>query len=949
MKRYLLLLSALSCGYAYAAYDYQINTTSPIDYNWNDIVWTSETETTQNRDRYYFDINNTESSAIRIQNGETIVLDSAAMYVRQYTNLLIGGDDDTKTSTLHITDTGKDTFIEQCNRSQIVVNKNGVLQLDGNKGIRFWTPQSTASDPDKVHILVDGGTVIAGGFGSNGGGSEQGKVLFRNGATLQRNIEANPLNFQNNTSFVFDNSTYNVWNKDASQNNGFGNHVINTAANNQNMHIDVVFDNGSVVNGLGVVNEGKTAVEYYNFVDPIPTSGLSGADLTLQIGTMTAADIYFNFSLLNGSKLSAKGVRLGNENGASAVGTYTFKMQGDSAERTAILANSGGTTVDISNYDGSDSAYTLNFLMNGNAVYNSRGNFVVGNAYGSNTRFSFRSGTANFSITGENNTFNAGRLYMLNNADRNEIESCANASFFFGVNDGSASAAATNSAMNVGGISVYNGYDTNAKVVIGGATNTFTTTANFEFYGFRYESEGSSKATIELTDNIAVTTSSGLAMYNYASGKNEFIVSNGANVSIGGVALRAYNETAWDYENPYTAVSSIIIDGATFTTSNNWDFGTGASGLTQVILKGDGATLTSNAQMNLNYAGTDSRKFLVSMEGTNGTLDAKLNFNFHGKMTEDESGGIGGYYLSMTGSGNTLSVGGGLNFNNSESTGGTYQIYSKSDSAEAKNYIIVNQNEFNLQGYYKSDLDPDEDEQSTTKTQLILAGNTELKRANDSRYTIKLGEFSGRQFWGGDLLLEVNGSGNKLYIDGLYVGNGARLAGEDRVRIVGGGSVIDVNSFRMMRGNAEVGTSWANPVGGVLEYQIDSKGISTIVINNGINNALNGALIIDFSALADVQCINEKYVLMSSSPNIKNNLEQYWIDFANNTVKDTDLVNVISSGAADEDIRFAYEQNTETNYYDFVIYYTANVPEPATCAAVFGALALAFAAYRRRK
>ena len=88
---------------------------------------------------------------------------------------------------------------------------------------------------------------------------------------------------------------------------------------------------------------------------------------------------------------------------------------------------------------------------------------------------------------------------------------------------------------------------------------------------------------------------------------------------------------------------------------------------------------------------------------------------------------------------------------------------------------------------------------------------------------------------------------------------------------------------------------------------------------------------------------------MSSSPNIKNNLEQYWIDFANNTVKDTDLVNVISSGAADEDIRFAYEQNTETNYYDFVIYYTANVPEPATCAAVFGALALAFAAYRRRK
>lgn len=942
MKRYLFILSALACGHAYAAYDYQINTTSPIDYNWNDIVWTSEKETTEARDRYYFDINNTESANIRIQNGETIVLDSATIYVRGYTNLLIGGDDDTKTSTLRITDTGKDTFIEQCNRSQIVVNKNGVLQIDGNKGIRFWTPQSTASDPDKVHILVDGGTVITGGISSNGGGNDQGKILFRNGATLQRNIQENPMGLNNNESLVFDNSTYNVWNKDSSQNNGFGNHVINIGANNNNMHIDYVFDNGSIVNGLGVVNEGKTAVEYYNFVDPIPTSGFNGADLTLQVSTMTAADSYFNFSLLNGSKLSAKGVRLGNENGASAVGTYTFKMQGDSAERTAILANSGGTTVDISNYDGTDSAYKMNFLMKGNALYNSRGNFVVGNAYGGNTRFSFRSGELNIAITGNNNTFNASRLYMLNNAHSNDIKSRANASFIFGVADGSSEPVATNSAMNIGGINVYTGYDTKATVRIGGSTNTFTTTGGFEFYGYQYEGSGSAKGTLEFTNGISFTTNQGLRMDNYVSGTNEFILSNGASATIGGVKFNAYDNSG------STAVSSIIVDGATLTTSNNWDFDGGASGLAQIILKGDGATLTSNAQMNLNQSGTGSRKFLVSMEGTNGTLEAKQNFNFNGTMTDATADS--GYFVSMTGSGNTLktgTTGGGFNINNSNSISGTYKIYSKSDSATAKNYIIMNQGELNLQGYYKSDLDPEQDPKSTAKMQLILAGNTELARLDGSRYTIKLGEYSERQFWGGDLLLEVNGSGNKLYIENLYVGNGYRLAGEDRVRIVGGGSVIDVNKLRMMRG-AE--TSLENPVGGVLEYQLDDTGISPIVINNGIDNQLSGILKVDFTGMQG-NYQDERFVLMTAKvSNLETYLSQYWYDF--NLETPLENMDIIARGLEDESYTFAVEDSsTLSGYKDFVVYYTgtAVIPEPSTCAAILGALALAFAAYRRRK
>ncbi|MBO7520613.1 MAG: PEP-CTERM sorting domain-containing protein, partial [Opitutales bacterium] len=397
-----------------------------------------------------------------------------------------------------------------------------------------------------------------------------------------------------------------------------------------------------------------------------------------------------------------------------------------------------------------------------------------------------------------------------------------------------------------------------------------------------------------------------------------------------------------------TAVSSVIVDGATLTTSNNWDFDSGASGLAQIILKGDGATIISNAQMNLNYAGSGSRKLLISMEGTNGTLEAKQNFNFNGTMTDATADG--GYFLSMTGSGNTLktgTTGGGFNINNSNSTGGTYKIYSKSDSAAAKNYIIMNQGELNLQGYYKSDLDPEQDPKSTAKTQLILAGNTELARLDGSRYTIKLGEYSGRQFWGGDLLLEVNGSGNKLYIDGLYVGNGARLAGEDRVRIVGGGSTIDVNTFRMMRGAT---TSLANPVGGVLEYQLDDTGISPIVINAGINGQLNGILKVDFTGMQG-NYENERFVLMSAKvSNLENYISQYWYDFLGESPLDN--MEIIARELEDESYTFAVENSsTLSGYKEFVVYYTgtAIIPEPSTYAAILGALALAFAAYRRRK
>ena len=924
MKNYLFLLSALAAMPAFGQiYDYNFSTSLPTDIDWDDIGWTA-TETTQNRDRYYVNINNAESANVYVRGGATVnIADNASMYLQNDTRLIIGDAEGSTVSTMHfIADGSKDTFLEITGRSSVLVNKNGVLSIDANRPIRWWNASNTLPD-DFESFVVDGGTVN-GNFNTNNNPGPV-NIIFKNGATLNRNTEANPLQLQGKSTFTFDNSTYNVWNVNATQNNGFGNHSMNTAADNHDYRETVTLTNGSIWNGAGVVAD--NAVTYYDFSSDITSSGMSGADLTLQLGRATSADSYFDFKLLNGSKISAKNVMFGSNDGTRGqqmMGSLTFEMQGTSGN-ISTLAAFGGTNMNLSRASGSD--WTNNFLMKGYAKYQTVGGFNIG--------FNEVAGsTANVLITGTNNVFQTNTINI--NAGRNTSTSDAVVNI--------STEGATNSTFSINGMNIYSGGDSKVNVKIAGSTNTFNTTGNMSLYGHEYTTEGTPTATIEFTDGITFDVNGGISLQNKVAGENKFIVSNGANATIGGVSL-VPSTTAGS-----TGVSSIIVDSATLTTKNNWDYANnGVSSLTQIILKGDGATITSNAQMNLYYAGTGTRKLLISMEGTNGTLEAKYNFNYNGKMTDATS--EGGYFISMTGSGNTLKTGttsGGFNLNTENATGGTYQLYSKSDSATNKNVITVNQGELNWQGYYKSDLDTSVDPKSTARTQLILAGNTIFQRAGGGNtLTLKLGEFANRQFWGGDLLLEINGSGNEIYLNALYVGNGARLSGEDRVRIVGGGSVIDVNTLRMMRG-AE--TSWENPVGGILEYKLDDTGISALKVNNGFNNDLSGLLKVDFTAM-EGNYDYERFVLMSANVgNLETLISQYWYDFG--TEEEKDNMMIIGRGLEDESWEFAVEDSLDNaGYKDFVVYYTgtAVIPEPATCAAILGALALAFAAYRRRK
>ncbi|MBR6389595.1 MAG: hypothetical protein IKS15_05695, partial [Opitutales bacterium] len=280
----LALAAASSFG---AAYDYNFTTTLPTNVDWFDVGWEAK-ETTQSRDRYYVNIINADAANIYIDKGMNAdIADSACMYTQGDTRIVIGSPDDTKTTEMHFIHTGGDSFLEVTGRSSIVVRQNGILTLDANRSLRNWST-SNELPSDFIHVLVDGGTFNGNIYTQTPANAGFFNIVFRNGGTLNRNTEVNPLNMNGKSTMTFDNATYNVWNATNTTNNGWGNHVMNAQADNQDYRISVTLKNGAVWNGAGDVEGG--AVTYWDFSEDITSaynSNQKSADLTLQVRRAT--------------------------------------------------------------------------------------------------------------------------------------------------------------------------------------------------------------------------------------------------------------------------------------------------------------------------------------------------------------------------------------------------------------------------------------------------------------------------------------------------------------------------------------------------------------------------------------------------------------------------------------------------------------------------------------
>lgn len=143
--------------------------------------------------------------------------------------------------------------------------------------------------------------------------------------------------------------------------------------------------------------------------------------------------------------------------------------------------------------------------------------------------------------------------------------------------------------------------------------------------------------------------------------------------------------------------------------------------------------------------------------------------------------------------------------------------------------------------------------------------------------------------------------------------------------IEGSGSTINVNSELKVYGSGIVD---GKIVGGELRFNIDDTGISTLFANKV--SVFEGVITVDFTKILLNEVESEFTILRSN-----NSLADLFTSDSFNFIKrdESDIVN------------WSLSEDSKS----LIISYVSTIPEPSTCAAIFGAVALAFAAYRRRK
>ncbi len=299
--------------------------------------------------------------------------------------------------------------------------------------------------------------------------------------------------------------------------------------------------------------------------------------------------------------------------------------------------------------------------------------------------------------------------------------------------------------------------------------------------------------------------------------------------------------------------------------------------------------------------------------------------------------------FNMTGEANHFVANAISNSNGSDrdsTMGGELLFYSKGDSAANKNTITITSSELVMQGSTTAG--------STFKNTMTLAGNTVLRGADNKGVWLKVHEWSGKNYTT-ETRFEVIGAGNDLLLSGLEIGkNTTDGGGKGIFYISGGGSKILIEDGGAGRNGFKLDD------GGEIYYAIDDSGITAIENNAWNGSKFTGKLTVDFKDITLDDITDGRYVLYTTVDLMLTDRTSNWftLDGDGNVIAiDEDFVNVILKDSTDT-YKFAIESRNDAvlgNVQDLVIYYTNYIPEPGTYAAIFGALALALAAYRRRK
>ena len=157
------------------------------------------------------------------------------------------------------------------------------------------------------------------------------------------------------------------------------------------------------------------------------------------------------------------------------------------------------------------------------------------------------------------------------------------------------------------------------------------------------------------------------------------------------------------------------------------------------------------------------------------------------------------------------------------------------------------------------------------------------------------------------------------------------------------GSNIEMAHLRNLRFRGGAGTTLDDVKGGKLEWIADANGITTVINESSPQEALTGIISVDFTNLLwDEDWGESKTFTLLSCTGGSNYLKDWVSDYSST------LGEILTVNGRITDTELASFSADNTKLY-VTIAREAAIPEPATCAAIFGALALAFAAYRRRK
>ena len=209
---------------------------------------------------------------------------------------------------------------------------------------------------------------------------------------------------------------------------------------------------------------------------------------------------------------------------------------------------------------------------------------------------------------------------------------------------------------------------------------------------------------------------------------------------------------------------------------------------------------------------------------------------------------------------------------------------------------------------------------------------------SNSRFEIGYKEGGFQTEWKGNAELAVSGTGNNITINSFNSGD-ADASGVAKITIAGTGNSVTANAaFRLIGGE---GTSASDIHGAALVFEADSDGISALNIANpqsaGAVN-ISGVILLDlgnFNFTSDT----ENFQLISTSNSYALAEIQNWLNLIEGG---EDLFAVTGGDYEASDWQLSLQD-------DGLWVSVTAVPEPATWAAIFGALALLLAAYRKSK